>query len=228
MSGTRKVYMVGGGGHGKVILGVLQELGYHCEAVFDDNESSWGGSLKGAPIIGPVERLGCSIRRPTVIALGDNLLRRQIAERFPGIWLTIVHPSAQVDRSVSLGTGTVVLQRAVIQADARVGRHAIVNTAATIDHDCLLGDYVHVGPGSHLAGNVTIETGVFLGIGSVVVPGKRIGAWTTVGAGGVVTADLADKVLAIGVPARPRRILDTLVSRQFAASCGEQVARRVA
>ena len=80
----------------------------------------------------------------------------------------------------------------------------ILNTGATVDHDCVIGDAVHIAPGSHLAGNVTLEEGVFLGIGTVVIPGRRIGAWTRVGAGAAVVHDLAANVTAIGVPARPR------------------------
>jgi carbonic anhydrase/acetyltransferase-like protein (isoleucine patch superfamily) len=45
------------------------------------------------------------------------------------------------------------------------------------------------------------EEGIFLGIGSSVIPGRRIGAWTTVGAGAAVIHDLPAQVTAVGVPA---------------------------
>jgi acetyltransferase-like isoleucine patch superfamily enzyme len=77
-----------------------------------------------------------------------------------------------------------------------------VNTGATIDHDCIIGDYAHLAPGVHRAGSVQVGEGAFLGIGSVVIPGVKIGRWSTLGAGGVATRDLADGVVAVGVPAR--------------------------
>jgi acetyltransferase-like isoleucine patch superfamily enzyme len=42
----------------------------------------------------------------------------------------------------------------------------------------------------------------FLGIGAKVIPGVKIGAGTTVGAGAVVIEDLPENVTAVGVPAR--------------------------
>jgi acetyltransferase EpsM len=47
-----------------------------------------------------------------------------------------------------------------------------------------------------------VGEGAFLGIGSVVIPGVKIGRWSTLGAGAVATRDLADGVVAVGVPAR--------------------------
>lgn len=56
--------------------------------------------------------------------------------------------------------------------------------------------------GVHLAGSVQVGEGAFLGIGSVVIPGVRIGHWSTLGAGAAAIRDVADGVVAVGVPAR--------------------------
>ena len=202
MSCSGGAYMIGAGGHGKVVLRTLQDLGYTVTAVFDDDPSRWNSTLLGVPIVGPIERIAEFVRRPTVIALGDNATRRRIARQYDLPWLTAVHPWAMVDLSAQLGQGTVVLARAVVQVDALLGDHVIINHAATVDHDCVVSSYAHLAPGVHLAGNVSIAEGVFLGIGAVAVPGVRIGAGTTVGAGGVVVHDLPDHVLAVGVPAK--------------------------
>ncbi len=50
---------------------------------------------------------------------------------------------------------------------------------------------------------MSLAEGVMLGANSCVIPGKKVGAWTTVGAGGVVNRDLPEGVVAVGVPARP-------------------------
>jgi acetyltransferase-like isoleucine patch superfamily enzyme len=49
---------------------------------------------------------------------------------------------------------------------------------------------------------VEIGNGSWLGAGAVVLPGARIGAHVTVGAGSVVTGDLPDHSVAVGSPAR--------------------------
>lgn len=200
----RRICVIGAGGHGKVIVTLLRELGHCVDGILDDDPQLEGQMLCGVPILGPVARASELRFTHGVIAIGNNRVRREIANRLSLKWLTLVHPRAHVDPSVSLGEGTVVFAGSVIQTDASIGRHVIVNTSASVDHDCCVGDFVHVAPGTHVAGRVTIEEGGFLGIGSSVIPDVRIGAWSRVAAGGVVIRDLAEGQTAFGVPAQPR------------------------
>jgi len=196
------VYVIGAGGHAKVALRALIDLGYNVRAVFDDDRRRWGGELCGVPIRGPIDRLRDELPLPAVIAIGDNAARRAVAERLTLEWLTLVAAGAMVDSTARLGPGTVVFRGAIIQADAQVGVHAIVNTAASIDHDCRVGDYAHVAPGAHLAGEVVVGEQALIGIGAVAVPGVRIGPRAVIGAGAAVVRDIPANVVAVGVPAR--------------------------
>ncbi len=54
----------------------------------------------------------------------------------------------------------------------------------------------------NLAGEIQLEDGVFCGIGSRIINGITVGKWATVGAGGVVTNDLPEYSLSVGVPAK--------------------------
>ena len=202
MNRARSVHVIGAGGHGKVIVRALLDLGYHVAGIFDDNQKLRGTSLLGVPIIGPIEQLELSDHLPTVIAIGNNILRHRIAQQFTLEWLTVVDSHAIVDSTARLGEGTMILQGAVIGVDAYLGDHVIINTSSSIAHDCHLENFVHVAPGVHLAGNVTISMGAFLGIGAVAIPGISVGAWSTVGAGAAITRDLPEGVVAVGVPAR--------------------------
>jgi sugar O-acyltransferase (sialic acid O-acetyltransferase NeuD family) len=195
-----EVIVLGIGGHGKVIISVLQALGYRITEAYDDNSALWGAQVLGDPVVGPLSSMGAT-RRLAVLGFGDNHLRRELVSNLPLRWLTLVHPSAVVHESVKLGAGTMVFAGTVIQPNCILGAHVIINTGASVDHDCSIGDYAHISPGVHLAGSVRIGEGTLLGIGSTVIPRIRIGDWTTVGAGGVVVRDLPSDVVAIGVPA---------------------------
>ena len=203
MSVEKRVYVVGAGGHAKVVISTMRAEGYDVDAVFDDDGHKCGKQLLGVPVVGSItdlQRLGPA---RAVLAVGSNSARKALAARLDGMdWVRVVHPSATLHPTVRLGPGTVVFAGAIIQPDTIIGAHSIVNTGATIDHDCVIGDYVHVAPGAHLAGGVRLDEGVLLGIGSAVIPGVRIGSWATVGAGGVVVKDLDAGVVAVGAPAR--------------------------
>jgi acetyltransferase-like isoleucine patch superfamily enzyme len=51
-------------------------------------------------------------------------------------------------------------------------------------------------------GTIAVGDGAWLGFGVVVLDGVRIGAGSVIGAGAVVTADVPDGCVAVGVPAR--------------------------
>jgi sugar O-acyltransferase (sialic acid O-acetyltransferase NeuD family) len=194
------VVVIGAGGHAKVVIATLLDAGYAVGLILDDNTARQGEKILDVPIDGPISK--AKEGRNAVLAIGDNSVRRTLAESLKLQWISVVHPTAYVHPSVRIGHGVVVFAGALIQPDATVGDHVIVNTGASIDHDCSVDDYVHIAPGCKLAGNVKVGEGTFLGIGSSVIPNKRIGSWTTVGAGGVVVSDLPNRVIAVGVPAR--------------------------
>ena len=62
--------------------------------------------------------------------------------------------------------------------------------------------------GEGTAGAIRIEDGCWIGARTTLLGGVTIGAGTIVAAGAVVTADLPANVLAAGVPARVKRLLD--------------------
>lgn len=201
---ARPLRILGSGGHAKVAVAAARSAGFTIHSVLDDDEQRWGTSILGAEIAGPIAGADDEPDIPTVCAIGTNEARKAIVERLRCAWGTIIHPSAIVHDSATIGHGTVVYAGAIIQPDVVIGAHSIVNTAATIDHDCRIGDYGQIGPGANLSGGVELGEGVFLGTGSATRQYVRVGAWTTVGVGGVVVTDLPAGVVAVGVPARPR------------------------
>ena len=202
MNHPQSVYVIGAGGHAKVIIRALQDLGHTITTIFDDDQTLHGKFLLGIPVVAPIEQISEYPSQPTVIAIGENGKRRCIAERYDLPWMSIIHPRAFVDASVRIGRGTVVLAQTVVQVDSVLGDHVIINHAATVDHDCTIGDYSHLAPGVHLAGEVTVREEVLLGVGTVVAPRVLIGQGSVVGAGAAVIRDLPPGIVAVGVPAR--------------------------
>ncbi|MBB6097847.1 sugar O-acyltransferase (sialic acid O-acetyltransferase NeuD family) [Deinobacterium chartae] len=199
------IFVLGAGGHAKVVIATLHAAGLPVRGVLDDNSSRAGEKILDVPVLGGMHLLNEVPDPQAVIAIGSNRARAHISQRYPRTrWISVTHPMASVHPSARIGAGTVVCAGAVVQPDAILGEHVIVNTGASVDHDCILEDFVHVAPGVRLAGGVHLEEGVLMGVASAAIPGVKVGAWSTVGAGGAVIGHLESGITAVGVPARPR------------------------
>lgn len=195
---THKIILQGGGEHARVVLDSLLTLGHEVAALFDPKYS---GDLFGVPQRGTYDP-DFEPQAKAVVAIGTNAVRKRVAAVTRHTFTNVIHPSAIFSSFASLGTGNMLLQGSIVQAQCKLGNHVIINTGATIDHDCIIEDFVHIAPGVVLCGCVSIGEGSFIGAGSVIIPGKRVGAWATVGAGAVVIQDVPDYAVVVGNPAR--------------------------
>lgn len=198
----RDLYVIGAGGHARVVIQLARACGYTVVGVLDDDSKLAGNDILGVPVIGPASQFANN-DTPAVIAIGSNAVREKLDRELGRSWATLIHPSAIVDDTAVIGEGAVVMAGAIVQADAIIGRHAIVNTRASVDHDCHLGDFAHVCPGVTLPGNVQVETGAMLGAGATAIPGVSIGAWAVIGAGSTVVKSVSSDITVVGTPARP-------------------------
>jgi len=202
--------IVGAGAQGKVTLETWRAQ--HPGATFvlvDDAPALLGSELLGVPVAGDIDHL-LGLDAEVVIALGNNPTRLAVAGRLDGRvrWGRVVHPSAVVAPSATLGPGTVVLPGAVVHTDARVGAHVIVNTGVIIEHDCVIEDAASLSPGTRMGGRVRVGAGAFVSTGVTLAPRVTVGVGAVIGAGAVVVHDIPERVLALGVPARPVRPID--------------------
>lgn len=127
------------------------------------------------------------------------------------------------------GNGSRVYGKVVVYHPERVsiGSHCTLNEAVMLNARApiTIGNYVHLSPQvmihaggldyrktgeerEHIARPVTIEDGVWIGAGAIVVPGVIIGKNEVIGAGSVVSRDVPQGVVAVGVPAIPIRKID--------------------
>lgn len=204
-----EILIYGVGGHSKVVADTLErQAQYKVAGFLDDNPMLWGKEVLGCKVLGGISMLTDEelSHYPVIIAIGDNQARQRLAVQLEAIGLSFacaIHPSAQIAKDTQIGPGVMVMANVAINPGTRIGAHVIVNTGAIIEHDCVIHDFVHISPAATLAGNVVVEEGAHLGMGCSVLPGVRIGAHSVVGAGAVVTKDVAAGVTAVGIPARP-------------------------
>jgi len=205
-----RIVVVGGGGHAKVVIGILRKLKSYVIAGYVDVENR--GVVLGVEYLGDDNVLGELIRgrgvRLAALGIGhatDSEKRRKICAvlREYGYELPpLVSTDAIVNSEVVIGMATVVMDGAVINPCTRVDYGCIINTSASIDHDCKIGEFTHIGPGATLCGGVAVGPYSLVGAGTTVLPGITIGRSCTVAAGATVVRNCKDGGCYMGTPAR--------------------------
>jgi UDP-N-acetylbacillosamine N-acetyltransferase len=206
MIGERKPLLIwGAGGHGKVVADIARACG-HGDICFLDDRAIAGGQVCGIQVFRPADLGGRFTGLSFLIAIGDNEVRARwfsLAKKWGWTPATLIHQSAVVSPSATVGFGTVVMPRVVVNASAVVGNNCILNTSSVVEHDCLIGDHVHISPSATLAGTVRVGSYTHIGMNACILPGMEVGTHAVIGAGAVVTKRVSDKTTVIGVPARP-------------------------
>ena len=198
-----RLIIIGAGGQGKVIADNALKNGYTDICFVDDHTV---GEVMGFSVIGTsadIPRLNDG-KTDFIIGIGNNTVRKKIAEQFDVNWITLIHPSAQIAVNVSVGKGTVVMAGAVINACATVGDHCIINTRAVIEHDNVIEDYVHISPNAALGGTVRVGEKTHIGIGAMVKNNIEICSGCIIGAGAAVVKNITESGTYVGVPAKKK------------------------
>ncbi|MBA7659331.1 putative acetyltransferase EpsM [subsurface metagenome] len=204
------VVIVGTGGHGKVVLDILQcTTAVKVVGFIDDDPSFQGRIINGLPVLGNTNSLLQLIQKynieGAIIAIGNRKIRAVLFEKAVEMGLKLInaiHPSAVIARNVKMGDGVMIVAGAVINTDSKIGDDVIINTGATVDHDNIIGKHVNIQPGVSLGGIVTIKAYTEVGIGATVIQNISIGEGSTIAAGAAIITDVPDNVTVVGVPGR--------------------------
>jgi acetyltransferase-like isoleucine patch superfamily enzyme len=118
----------------------------------------------------------------------------------------VIGRGAYIGTGVKLGDNVKVQNYALVYEPAEVGDGAFIGPAAVFTNDhrprSVDPDGKQRRAGDWHAVGVTVGAGASIGARAVCVAPVRIGRWAMVGAGAVVTADVPDFALVVGVPAR--------------------------
>ena len=131
---------------------------------------------------------------------------------------------AQVRENARIGRSSVLGRGAYIGPGVEVGENCKVQNYALVYEPAVLEDGVFVGPGAVLTNDlapravtvdgalktdddwdmvgVTLRTGASVGARATLVAPLEVGRWAMIAAGAVVTHDVPDHALMVGVPAR--------------------------
>lgn len=204
---------LGAGGTARDVLSLVEDLNrerrqYRCVAMLDDDEKLWGRKIQGVPIFGPladakrydsaqfVNTLGsprnyrCRLDVPARLGLP--------AKRFE----TLIHPTAALSSSATVGAGTIILPHVVLLSGVTLGDHVLILAGSILNHDVRVGDYAILASAVNLSGAVEIGCGSYIGSGACLIQGVRVGENALVGMGSTVLENVAASTVVAGNPAR--------------------------
>ena len=212
-AGSRELLLVGAGGLGREAAEAVRAVNsvrdtWNLLGFLDDDPAKQGTLIGGLPVL---DRIDAVDRYPDAQLLlcpvrPDNYVtRRLLADRLgldDARYATVVHPTATVGTTCTVGAGSLLLAHVDLTADAVVGRHVVIMPQVVLTHDAHVDDCATLGAGVRLGGGCHVSEGAYVGSGSCIREMITVGRWAMIGMGSVVTRDVPDERLWWGAPAR--------------------------
>ena len=160
---SKSLLILGAGGHGFVIKEVAEACGYDKIDFLDDNNPS---------AIGRISEFDKIVRcyDEYIIGIGNNKIRKMLSEKVGqnGCIATLIHPSAYISPSCSVGKGTVVEPKAIINARSLIGKGCIISVGSIVDHDAIIGNYTHINAGAIIKAGGSVDSEIIVQAGDIV------------------------------------------------------------
>ena len=193
-----ELIIIGAGGHSRSCIDTIEQEGRFKIGGLVGLSQEVDSSQFGYKVLATDSELGELAKRfqYAFVALGQihspelriHLYEQSIAAGF--IFPSIIAPSAYVSPHAKIGSGTIVMHGAILNAGVVVGDNCIINSRALLEHDSRVSDHCHISTGAIINGNAFIGTGSFIGSGSVVKEGVSVGLGSVVGMGLALRSNL--------------------------------------
>ncbi|MEQ8418925.1 MAG: acetyltransferase [Arenibacter algicola] len=208
--------IIGAKGFAKEVLDTLPLLKEEDIVFYDDVSNDIDvllfGKFKILKSIKEAARYFSENGKEFTIGIGNPQLRKELCRKFEdigGVLTSTIHPNAVIGRyDLTINNGCNILAGSIISNSVVLGKGCIVYYNAIITHDCVIGSFVEISPAVNILGRVKIGDLSHLGSNSTILPDINIGKNVIVGAGAVVTKDVPDNSVVVGIPARIIKTLD--------------------
>jgi len=185
-----------------------EDQGWEVVGYYDD--FSKASEFLERPVLGNTEQLLGHFKEgrfdALMIGIGYNHMtaRASLFDRFKNQipFARLVHSSAYVDPSCTVGEGVFLFPRVVVDMHCVIEDNVLINTGGIVAHHTIVGAHSFLAPGVHIAGRIAIGPRCFLGIGCTIADLIHVGENAFIGAGSVVISDVPANTLSVGVPAR--------------------------
>jgi len=171
----KKIILIGGGGHCKSVIDVIEQEGRFKIAGIVDKPELLDSDVLGYSVIGndsDLVDLAKKYKYAIVTAgqIKSSSLRQELCDLTLKAGFTlarIISPRAYVSRHAKIGQGTIIMHDAMVNASVVIGMNCIINSKALIEHDSTIEDFCHIATNAVINGGVIVRQGSFVGSGVI-------------------------------------------------------------
>lgn len=208
-----EIVIIGAGGFGREVYqwakATFPATDYRFKGFLSNNPTDLDGFNLDIGVIGSDDSYVVQENDRFLLAIGSIPVKKRIAEHFKtkgACFLTLVHPTALVADTATLGEGVILCPFSTVSDHAVIEDFAALNLYASCGHDAHIGRYGVLSPYATLNGFAYLEEGVFLGTHATVVAKRRVGAGSQISANSVALYSVPPQNLVVGVPGKNSKI----------------------
>lgn len=198
----KNIVIIGAGDLGKEVVWLIEDINkyrptYLILGFLDDDENKKNKEFYGYKVLGntkELENIEKKMPFSAVLAIQEGRIRKKIVEEHKDFqhWESIIHPTAVIASTVSVGKGNIIFPQVTMSVDSKVGSYGLFYIHATVCNDCRIGDFVSVMSGVQVSERVVVGTQSYLAAGCCIYPSRILGECVKVAVGATVSKDYGD------------------------------------
>ena len=206
----RNLYIIGARGCGRETYNLFLDCkealkDVECIGFLDDKKDALDGYEGYPPIVSSVEDYIPKDNDVFICALGDPHWIKHytsIIEKKNGDFISLVSPEAYIGSNTTIGKGCHIARWSIVSCDVSIGNHCYVGAFSDIGHDVTIKANTHLGAYTFIGGKASLEENVTVHPRVNILPGKRIGSESIIGAGSIVIRNVKPGTTVFGNPAK--------------------------